>query len=130
MISDKEILMVRQALETARAKGAQEARATLNKSSENMISTLNGEVDKVTRCEDCSLSIVIFADGRYGSFSTNKLDPEALDAFIGKAVGIVRMLAPDPCRKLPERDRICTDAVRYASVRMPPNERERMIAVE
>ena len=111
MISEKEMMMVRQALETARAKGAQEARATLNKSSENMISTLNGEVDKVTRCEDCSLSIVIFADGRYGSFSTNKLDPEALDAFIGKAVGIVRMLAPDPCRKLPERDRICTDAV-------------------
>ena len=102
--------MVGTALQCALDHGAAKARATLNKSSENLVATLDGGIDKVTRCEDRSLSLALFVDGRYGSFSTNKLDREALEAFITKAVGIVRMLAPDPCRDLPDPARCCKDA--------------------
>lgn len=110
MITEQEIQMVGTALQCALDHGAAKARATLNKSSENLVATLDGGIDKVTRCEDRSLSLALFVDGRYGSFSTNKLDREALEAFITKAVGIVRMLAPDPCRDLPDPARCCKEA--------------------
>lgn len=111
MITEKELDLVRKVLETARDYGAQKARATLSVSAEDLVATLNGEVDKVTRCYDSSLSISLFVDGRYGSFSTNKLDEASLKDFIRKAVGTVGMLAPDECRDLPDPARCCRDAV-------------------
>ena len=110
MITGQEKEMVGRALEYALDCGASKARATLNKSSENLVATLDGEIDKVTRCEDRSLSLSLFVDGRYGSFSTNKLDREALESFIAKSVGIVRMLSEDPCRDLPDPGRCCREA--------------------
>lgn len=108
---EENIKLVQNALALALEAGADKARVTLNKSTEDLVATLNGEVDKVTHCEDCSLSFALFADGRYGSFSTNKLDGDALKDFLRTAVGIVRMMAPDPCRDLPEPDRCCKDAI-------------------
>lgn len=110
MITEQEKEMVGRALQYALDCGAAKARATLNKSSENLVATLDGEIDKVTRCEDRSLSLSLFVDGRYGSFSTNKLDREALESFIAKSVGIVRMLSEDPCRDLPDPGRCCREA--------------------
>lgn len=110
MITEQEKEMVGRALQYALDCGAAKARATLNKSSENLVATLDGEIDKVTRCEDRSLSLSLFVDGKYGSFSTNKLDREALESFIAKSVGIVRMLSEDPCRDLPDPGRCCREA--------------------
>ena len=110
MITEQEKEMVGRALQYALDCGAAKARATLNKSSENLVATLDGEIDKVTRCEDRSLSLSLFVDGRYGSFSTNKLDRDALESFIAKSVGIVRMLSEDPCRDLPDPGRCCREA--------------------
>jgi len=111
MITSEEIACVHRALEKALALGAEHARANLVKSSENLISTLDGEIDKVTRCEDRSLSLALFVDGRFGSFSTNRLDKESFDRFIEQSISIVRMLAPDEFRKLPAPRRCCRDAV-------------------
>lgn len=91
--------------------GAQKARVTLSRSVEDLVSVLNGEVDKITRCSDSSLNIALFADGRFGSFSTNKLDEASLMGFIQEAVKLVRSVAPDPCRDLPDPSRCCTDAI-------------------
>lgn len=111
MISKSETETVSRALQTALDAGAQKVRITYSKSDEELVATLNGEVDKVTRCTDRSLSLAIFADGRYGSFSTNNIEQEALGAFIRKAVDIVHKIAPDPCRELPEPERCCHDAL-------------------
>ena len=111
MIDEKELQTVRDTLDLARRAGAQKARVTLAKSEEDLIATLNGEVDRVTHCADRSLSIALFVDGRFGSFSTNKLDRQSLEAFIAKAADIVRMLAEDPCRDLPDPSRTCSDAL-------------------
>ncbi|MBR5724293.1 MAG: hypothetical protein IKX62_02820, partial [Bacteroidales bacterium] len=102
---------VREALEMARAAGAQHARATLSKSEEDLVATLDGEVDRVTHCADRSLSLALFVDGRFGSYSTNKLDRPALEEFIDQAVAATRMVAPDPCRVLPDPARCCHDAL-------------------
>ena len=111
MITDKELDFVRQALDMARRAGAQHARATLSKSEEDLVATLDGEVDRVTHCADRSLSLALFVDGRYGSYSTNKLDPASLEGFIARAVAATRMVAEDPLRVLPDPARCCHDAL-------------------
>ncbi len=98
-------------LDTAVKNGADKARMTLNRSEENMVATLNSEVDRITRCEDNSLCMSLFADGRYGTFSTNKLDKESLLKFISESVEIVKNISPDQCRDLPTSELCCTDAV-------------------
>ena len=111
MITDNELIFVREALELARRAGAQHARATLSKSEEDLVATLDGEVDRVTHCADRSLSLALFVDGRFGSYSTNKLERSALEGFIGRAVAATRLLAEDPCRTLPDPARCCHDAL-------------------
>lgn len=110
MLTPEEMAVARKALETALAKGAQQCRITLTKSLMDLYGTLDGELDKVSHCLDRAMSVALFVDGRFGSFSTNRLDPDALDGFIGKAVATVRMLEPDPARSLPDAARTCRDA--------------------
>ncbi len=134
MITDKELEFVRKALQTAAAAGAQHARATLSKSEEDLVATLDGEVDRVTHCADRSLSLALFVDGRFGSFSTNKLDADSLRTFIAKAVETVREVTPDPFRTLPDPARCCQDArtgdelglVDPAREAITPDERQRI----
>ena len=134
MITDKELEFVRKALQTAVAAGAQHARATLSKSEEDLVATLDGEVDRVTHCADRSLSLALFVDGRFGSFSTNKLDADSLRTFIAKAVETVREVTPDPFRTLPDPARCCRDArtgdelglVDPAREALTPDERQRI----
>jgi len=134
MITDKELEFVRKALQTAAAAGAQHARATLSKSEEDLVATLDGEVDRVTHCADRSLSLALFVDGRFGSFSTNKLDADSLRTFIAKAVETVREVTPDPFRTLPDPARCCQDArtgdelglVDPAREALTPDERQRI----
>ncbi len=110
MITPEEISLARESLQCALSLGAQAARVTLTKTTENIVATLDGAVDKVTRCADRSISIALFVDGRFGSFSINKLDSAALQGFVREAVDTVRMFEPDTFRKLPSADRYCTSA--------------------
>ena len=59
-LTAQERALAARCLEIARAKGAQKARVTLNKSCMDLIGTLNGEVDKVSHCLDRSISIALF----------------------------------------------------------------------
>ena len=100
-------ICLRKALEL----GAQKARVTLNKSLMELFGTLNGELDKVSHCLDRSMNVCLFVDGRYGSFSTNRLVESELDDFLKKSVSTVRMLGEDACRDLPDPSRTAKDAV-------------------
>ena len=109
-LTAQERALAARCLEIARAKGAQKARVTLNKSCMDLIGTLNGEVDKVSHCLDRSISIALFVDGRYGSFSINRLEESALEDFIDKAIATARLLAEDRFRDLPDPSRTAKDA--------------------
>ena len=98
-------------IKTAVDLGADKVRVTLNRDTEDIVATLDSGIDKVTRCEDSSVSINLFANGRYGNFSTNRLDDESLRTFISRAMDIVGSLSPDEFRNLPEPGRCCKDAV-------------------
>ena len=110
MINQNEINIARQCIDIASEKGADAVRISLNKCVSDSVTMLNGEIDKVTHSADRSLYIYVFAKGRYGTFSTNRLDLNELEGFIGNAVKMVGMLGEDVCRRLPDKDRTADDA--------------------
>ena len=111
LISPEEIEAARFCISYGISSGASMMRVSLSKSVLDSFSMLNGEMDKVAHSADRSLFLYIFADGRYGTFSTNDFSRSKLSLFISKALDTVRMLAPDPCRKLPDAGRTAKDAV-------------------
>ena len=111
LLTKEEIALARHCLAFAQAEGAQKVRITLSKTLLNLIGVLNGEVDKTSHALDRSLQIQLFVDGRFGTFSSNKLDREGLERFIRDAIGTVRMLEADSCRDLPAPERLAKDAL-------------------
>ena len=110
MINNKEIDIAKFCISSALNQGASAARVSLTKSIIDSCMMLNGELDKVTHSADRSIYIYIYADGRYGTFSTNRLVKAELDDFICKAISMVKMLGEDTCRTLPEASRTAADA--------------------
>ena len=111
MLTEQEIRVADVCLQKALSLGADKVRITLNKSLMELFGTLNGELDKVNHCLDRSISVCLFVDGKFGSFSTNRLQESELDDFLKKAIATVRMLAEDPCRDLPDPSRTAKNAV-------------------
>ena len=105
MITEQEINIARKCIDIAAAKGADAVRVSLNKCVSDSVTMLNGEVDKVTHSADRSLYFYIFAEGRYGTFSTNRIELDELEGFIADAISMVRMLGQDECRTLPDESR-------------------------
>ena len=109
-LTQTEIDLAQYCLAFARQAGAQKVRITLSKSLMNLIGLLNGEVDKTAHALDRSLQLQLFVEGRYGAFSTNKLEKEGLEEFIREATDTVKMLQEDSCRDLPAPERVAKDA--------------------
>ena len=110
MITELEIQTARMCIKTALEKGADSIRISLNKSVSDSITILNGETDKVSHSADRSFYFYMFVEGKYGTFSTNRLDERELDSFIENAIAMVKMLGEDECRRLPEPERMEKDA--------------------
>ncbi len=111
MINQTEISLARHCISHAIASGASAARVSLSKSVTDAYTILNGELDKVSHSADRSIYLYLFADGRYGTFSTNRLEEKELEDFIVKAIEMVRMLGEDEYRRLPDPERTAKDAV-------------------
>ena len=95
---------------SALEQGADMARISLSKSILDSFSFLNGELDKVSHSADCSVFIHLFVEGRYGTFSTNRLEESSIGDFIGRAIETTRMLAEDRCRTLADISRTAANA--------------------
>ena len=94
--------IAQKALETALACGASGCRVTLSESTQTSVSYLNGEIEKLQESTSAALGIALFTEGRYGAFSTNRLDGSELRPFIRRCIDSCRLLAPDDCRTLPD----------------------------
>lgn len=110
MIRPHEISLAQHCIRHAVSSGASAARVSLNKTVTDSYTILNGELDKVSHSADRSIYIYLFVDGRYGTFSTNRLEQSELEEFVVKAIEMVRMLGEDNCRRLPDPDRTAKDA--------------------
>lgn len=102
IITEKEIATARRCLDHIMRCGASGVRISLSKGMQSSICTLDGKVDKILSSTDRSLLFQIFANGSYGTFSTNMLESSDMDSFLHRAVDTVRILAPDPCYGLPD----------------------------
>ena len=111
MITPNETRLAKHCISHATACGASAARVYLNKCVTDSYTILNGELDKVTHSADRSIYIYLYVDGRYGTFSTNRLEEKELEDFVEKAIEMVRMLGEDECRQLPDPSRTAKDAV-------------------
>jgi len=96
------------ALDMARESGADAARVVLAEGSSSTISLLNCETDTLRSSISSALNINLFVNGRYGTFSTNRLETSEVKAFIRDAVETTSLLAPDEFRTLPDPS-ICYD---------------------
>jgi PmbA protein len=110
MIIANEIELARYCIEFAIKSGASAARLSLNKNVMDAYTVLNGEFDKVSHSADRSIYLYLYVDGRYGTFSTNRLEKKELEEFISQAIIMVRMLGEDQLRRLPDADRTAKDA--------------------
>lgn len=111
IITDTEKAVAGLCMDTAIRNGASQVRVSLNKSVLDSFSVLNGQLDKVMHSADRSVYLYIFAEGRYGTFSTNMLDEDNLRDFVSRATQATRLLAEDPFRRLPDPGRTAKDAI-------------------
>ncbi|MBR4734965.1 MAG: TldD/PmbA family protein [Bacteroidales bacterium] len=111
MITNEEIALATHCLAFALENGASGVRITLSKSLMNLVGMLNGEVDKTAHALDKSLQLQLFVNGRFGTFSSNRLEKDELESFILQAIDTVKMLEEDKFRSLPDPSRLAKDAV-------------------
>lgn len=103
-IADKSVQMALDA-------GASAVMVSLDKAKTEIYALLDGVIDNIRQTGDRSLTFNIYADGKYGTFSTNRFEEGSLRDFLCKAVETVRMLVADPFRGLPDKKDLATDAV-------------------
>lgn len=103
-IADKSVQMALDA-------GASAVMVSLDKAKTEIYALLDGKIDNIRQTGDRSLTFNIYADGKYGTFSTNRFEEDSLRDFLCKAVETVRMLVADPFRGLPDKKDLATDAV-------------------
>ncbi len=110
-ISGAEIEIADKSVQMALDAGASAVMVSLDKAKTEIYALLDGEIDNIRQTGDRSLTFNIYADGKYGTFSTNRFEEESLRDFLCKAVETVRMLVADPFRGLPDKKNLATDAV-------------------
>ena len=103
-ITENERKIALDSLDYALRAGASAAKVCLNKSVMSTYSVLDKEFDKLVHSADRSLYFHIFADGKYGNFSTNRFEAGELKGFLESSVETVRMLAADEARCLPAKE--------------------------
>ena len=110
-ISDAEREIADKSVQMALDAGASAVMVSLDKAKTEIYALLDGEIDNIRQTGDRSLTFNIYAEGKYGTFSTNRFEEESLRDFLCKAVETVRMLVADPFRGLPDKKDLATDAV-------------------
>lgn len=89
-------------MDYALKNGCQASRVSLYNGSNSSLEVRNMKIDRLQQASESSLVIQLFVDGRYGSFSTNRIDKKELEGFIKNGIDTTRYLAEDKARTLPE----------------------------
>ncbi|SHF22910.1 TldD/PmbA family protein [Dysgonomonas macrotermitis] len=105
MITPEHKNIAQWAMDTALKNGCSAARVSLTVSMNNSFEYRNLQLDKLHQSSENKLYIELYVDGKYGTFSTNRLDKDELDVSIKEGIASTRFLAPDACRVLPDVSR-------------------------
>ena len=96
--------VAREILELARSLGAEEVTAGVSHSAYSELSRRDGRIEEAKESRSLSASVELLVDDRFSAHSTSDLRPDALKAFLERAVAATRFLEPDPHRRLPARE--------------------------
>ena len=94
--------MAQHAIESAKKYGAQNACAGISRGQKTDITWRKGQIEDIESAGSSALSIELFVDGRYGSFSTSDLRDDSVDGFIRDAIDMTRLLEEDTAHALPD----------------------------
>ena len=102
MITKENKKLAQWAMEFALKNGCQASRVSIYNGSSCSFEIRDMKMDRLHQASENSLVINLFVDGRYGSFSTNRLDKKELESFILNGIASTRFLAEDKARALPD----------------------------
>lgn len=105
MIADNNKKLAQWAMDYALKNGCQAAKLVLYSNSNSSFELRDAKMDKLQQASENGLGITLYVDGRYGSYSTNRLDKKELEAFIKNGIESTRYLAEDNARALPDSSR-------------------------
>lgn len=105
MITNEQRNTAQWAMDFALKNGCTDARVSIITATNNSFEYRNTQLDKLHQSSENKLYIEVFVDGRYGSFSTNRIVRNELETFIKEGIVSTRYLAQDLCRQLPHPDR-------------------------
>lgn len=105
MIANKQKDIARWAMEYALRNGCQSARVSIVTADSNSFEYRNKQLDQLEQSSENKLYIELFVNGKYGSFSTNRLEQNELQSFIRQGIKSTDYLAQDNCRQLPNEER-------------------------
>ena len=105
MISNENKKLAQWAMDCALKNGCQEAKVSLYSGSNTSFELRDAQMDKLQQASESRMSLFLYVDGRYGTYSTNRLDKKELESFIRNGVESTRYLAEDEARVLPDASR-------------------------
>src|SRR5688572_12728948 len=98
---DQLLTSATEAVDLAKAAGADHAWATTTRDRSVDFTVRDGKLEKVQESTSRSLSVRLWAGGRYSTHTTTDLRPERVKAFLDEAVALTRALEVDPFREIP-----------------------------
>ena len=106
MISQANKELAQWALKYALDNGCSNASVRIDTGTDNSFDYRDTQLDKLEQSSQNSMTIRLYVDGRYASFSTNRMDKSELKKFISNGIETTRYLAKDEFRKLPDPGRL------------------------
>ena len=100
MITDDNKKLAQWAMEYALKNGCQAAKLVLYTNSNSSFELRDGKMDRLQQSTENGLGLNLYVDGRFGSFSTNRLDKKELETLITNGIESTRYLAVDESRML------------------------------
>ena len=94
------------ALKYALNKGCSAARISVYSGTDNSFEYRDTQLDRLEQSSENGMSIQLYVDGRFASFSTNRLEKKELEKFISNGIETTRYLAKDEFRKLADPGRL------------------------
>ncbi|SBV96756.1 TldD/PmbA family protein [uncultured Dysgonomonas sp.] len=105
MITEQHKDTAQWAMRFALQNGCQASRVSIITANNNSFEYRNTQLDKLHQSSENKLYIEFFIDGRYGTFSTNRIEKSGLETFIKEGIISTKYLAKDTLRQLPDSDR-------------------------
>jgi PmbA protein len=104
MISKQYKNLAHEMMDFAKQNGCSASRISVGSGTESSFEYRDTRLEQLQQSSQNQFSVSLFVDGRFGTYSTNRIEKNELKKFIRNAIDATRYLAADPHRTLPNPD--------------------------